>query len=510
MTTYTFFSQADASILSAERQEQLRRFAAFFVPKAKELGYKYDDVCSILYYMSSEDRALPLAQKAFLLFNHPGCGQDLMPLLLEEGIGLSTHLENFYGFDLDDWVEDAARGGLHSAHFRISLPKDSDRIANTIKLCSSDSISALDGRIESEVLSGLSAFTFSEEEDADWLEEECTALSGHSRLSVAKAFWMLDTESKWSLAAFGKVIKAMGLGFEDYDWGRNTPTLATRYGRFSAKVLPIIFNMGYRMMAAGQPAAKVIAKVDSMIDAGLKHMVGKGSHEPVKRQSLVNFSSAFPDCLALIQAKCSELYGLPAHIDAPTNADTDSLPQVFGGPLVCFGRTTDPQETKSLIASFLASHGYDFKLEYLADAATPYLISRIPEAFDTISHPSSRIQNHALDWLTGRGPSFTQAALSGNWLGRLLSEQSIAHYSDVELLAVIESAIRHNLTGNLSAVFVARPQIKGAAIEMLAAHERANIDFFSAFGFDREEMRALGTKASSALIDLQLSRDLGL
>ena len=511
MARYTFFKDADPSILSAERQKQTQDFANFFVPLANSYGYVDSDVVSIVHNLQPDHYFLLGELKKAAFYNHDDPSADLLPLLVDEGLDLGLSMEHYVTYGMDDWRQELGNGGLHLAHFRMQFPNHSDRVRATIRLSDSGTVSDVNASVGSFTIAELSAFRF-DDGDLSLLDGERSDVEGYSVNQLIKAFWQDDSEEKWSMASFNKIIKKM----VELRVKNLVPENAADWGQHLSMVcrdqLPIAYNMGYRMAAAGVDIAIVVGRMEALIAKCTTTIKARPAlRAGIRRQALVNFCSAFPEALQLIEAHPSELYGCQK-FGPDIKVSLDQTTEVFGGPLQAFTfLVVDVKDDcRALIARSLKEQGLGFKLEYLAQARSSTLLLKMPEIFEGLEHPSPVIQEKGLDWLYELDGMLQSVAGMKDWLKRIFTPESVAHYSDVVLLSVVESAITHNTYGDLKAIFEARPQLVGPAVEMLMEHDKVNVHFFDAFGFDRKELKLVGSKASSELIDRQMGMDLGL
>lgn len=511
MARYTFFNESDPSVLSAERQKQIQDFANHFVPLANSYGYVDSDVVSIVCNLQPDHYFLlgELKKAPFYSLDDPSA--DLLPLLLDEGVDLGIDMEHYYPFGMDDWRNEVAKGGLHLSHFRMPLADHKDRLEAAVELSDSGAVSDVNASVESFTITELSAFRF-DDSDISLFGDERSDVEGYTIGQVIKAFWQEDTEEKWSMVSFSKILKKMvelrvtnPLPENAKDWSQHLSMICREH-------LPIAYNMGYRMAAAGVDMAIVVGQVQNLIAKCTSTIKTRPVlQKAIRRQALVNFCSAFPEALKFIDADPSELYGCQKD-GGDFKADLDHTSEVFGGPLQAFtfGLVDVKDDCRALIARSLKEQGLGFKLEYLAQARSSILLLKMPEIFEGLEHPSPVIQEKGLDWLYELDGFLQSVASMKDWLKRVFTPQSVPHYTDVELLSVIESAIVHDTPGDLKAIFEVRPQLTAPTIEMLVQHDKVNPHFFDAFGFDRKEMIVAGSKATSELIDRQMGTDLGL
>lgn len=511
MSRYSFFKEADPSILSVERRKQLQDFANYFVPLANSYGYIESDVVSILHNLQPDHMFLTHEVWSADFFNADDPSADLMPLLLDEGLDLSIELTQYYDFDMTDWRDETSKGGLHQAHFRMALPNQNDRVEATVRMAESSSISGLAVDAGTLSITQLSAFSF-DGSDLSQIEDEESDVDGFTLGQIAKGFWLDESEERWSLLTFSKIMKRM----VDLRVNSLTPKSREDWTQHLSMVcrehLPIAYNMGYRMAASGKEMPEVIAQVEKMIIKCTKTIQSRPELcSAIRRQALVNFCSVFPAALKLIDLEPCELYGCTKN-GADLGEALDQTQEVFGGPLKAF--TFDvlnvANDFRSLIAKTLNQQGLGFKLEYLQHARSHSLLFNMPEIFDGLEHPSPIIQEKGLGWLYELHGGLQAVARMKDWVKHIFTPGSVQHYLDVELLAVIESAVAHNAPGDLKAIFQARPQLVAPTVDLLMQHDRVNVQFFDAFGFDRKELALTGSKATAELIERQLGTDLGL
>lgn len=511
MARYTFFKDADPSVLSAQRQKQLQDFANHFGPLASSYGYVDSDVVSILHSLQPDHYFLLDELKKTGLHDLEDPRVDLMPLLLDEGVDLLMDVHYYYPFEMAEWKEEVSKGGIHLAHFRMAMPNHADQVAATLQVCDSANVGEVNSSVESLTITELSAFRF---DDSDLLQfrDEPSDVQGFTLGQIAKGFWLDDSEEKWSVASFNKIINKM----VELRVNVLVPNTAAHWSQHLSMVcrehLPIAYNMGYRMAASGADIAVVVGRMEKLIAKCTSTIKSNPTLcSAIRRQALVNFCSAFPEGLKLIDASPGELYGCnkgQIHI----GSHLDQTMEVFGGPLQAFTfRLANVQDDcRAQIARSLNERGLGFKIEYLKDARSALLMLKMPEVFDGLEHPSPVIQEQGLDWFIELGGMLKSVALSKDWLKRIFTPASVVHYPDVVLLSVVESAITHDLSGDLTAIFRARPQLVAPALDMLMQQDKVNLQFFDAFGFDRHELKIAGNKASSQLIDRQFGADLGL
>jgi len=511
MSRYSFFKEADPSILSVERRKQLQDFANYFVPLANSYGYVDNEVVSILHNLQPDHTFLTHEVWSADFFNADDPSADLMPLLLDEGLDLSIELTQYYDFDMTDWRDETSKGGLHQAHFRMALPNQNDRVEATARMAESSAISGLAGDAGALTITQLSAFSF-DGTDLSQIEDEESDVAGFTLGQIAKGFWLDESEEKWSLATFYKIMSRMvELRVKSItpksreDWTQHLSMVCREH-------LPIVYNMGYRMAASGKEMHEVIAQVEKMIVKCTKTLQSRPELcSAIRRQALVNFCSAFPESLMLIDLDPCELYGCTKD-GTDLGEALDQAQEVFGGPLKAF--TFDAlnvaNDFRSHIAKTLNQQGLGFKLDYLQHARSYGLLFNMPEIFDGLEHPSPTIKEKGLGWLYELHGKLQAVASMKDWVKHIFTPDSVQHYEDVELLAVIESAVAHNKPGDLKAIFKARPQLAAPAVDLLIQHDRVNVQFFDAFGFDRKELALTGSKATVELIERQLGTDLGL
>lgn len=518
--------------MKAERLKIVDEFISTLMERVVEKNLEYDDLVSLIddedgvYDDHIESKS---GLKQLMSFFKNGA-LDFASLILQgDNDELDEMWGNFSSYDLEELRDDFMEYGLHSLHFRSNMANDKARMAAV------ESMSRALFNLESEAyrcspsfpLSPLSSLITS---NYNAQFQRCLQLA----MNAASSY---DT----ILPNIHQLDKVLGLNLDasvEDSWSleKAVDYFLTDDGQFDLKFLKtelsperlakkvehgfntMVYNRGYRIKC--DPSNKHLSdvKLMEMLEPTIDRLLLPFQFqltvsEALKRQVFINFFSAFPSGLKLLDAQPEELQGVILDPALKGNPEVAYFSDTLSGPIHLFAATRSAPYTKR------AYH----VIEYLKDAGYPIHID--------IAHPGVLTSNQATDNLIhhANGQSavleafFSKPRSLSDMPARTtitIAQNYLENYSDAAAVNVIKAALQitHPQSGyagyreislKLPSFFQTRPQTIPVFLASLEEDGLISTYVFKACGFGSSQMARLRCPPDE-LNEFLLGSDLGL
>jgi hypothetical protein len=512
------FANVPDSFFTPERARELQAFAEKAGVSAATFGQPFsllsDIVCnttSLWFAMQQEEWAL-----AFNPIKKSQGNLDFLAACIAQGTNLKRALNKVVG-DEDRLFDDLRKGGLHGFHFRMDIAKPHNRVKHTFLLV--EHIFKADQEAFHEnlgLLGGLSTFRNQRVMTSDW--SFAKVLENTNRLPLGTIEWLLsgsvgNNPGKYQ-SAFNQILREGDASLAEIP-------RSELIHRIEKNLIPLVYNVGYRLKAEGLSNQVVKDRVSVNIDA-LLHCLDLDARvrKALQRQILVNLFSPFPDGLKMMRAKPEELQGAlldPVWVD---HADAEHFQKTLIGPLALFGaeQSTAINERRTKIIEYFKGTPYelDFKV------AIHGLMAKSNCIVDLFSAHCDGHSAFLEEVLCGQRPA---VVIEEDLLGRLLDRNTVKRYSDQAVLAMVELLIKqlkaqdHSIEGrlfllvgtkSLDLTFKDRPHLRDPVLQLLLSANVMSSSVFRWCDFDHRELKTMGRLAPPDVKKYALENALGL
>jgi hypothetical protein len=512
------FRRVPLSFFTPERADELEAFAE----KAQEFAARESDGANYLVDLFGSNEVLwdELLQEKWAKAHNPLIQSrgnlDMMGACILEGVDWSQSWDNVCWSHQQNLQNDFRKTGLHGLHFRMGVNKPSDRINCTMALAFIlYRFSPHSFRASMNPVQGLSAFPdnrivesgyFGDDSNYTWPGYESDSV----KLLLNGAHAANSEDYRLALEQY--------LSWDPKEMSGHSQS--KQAFKIEDALVPLVYNYGYRLKAAGMSNEDVLLKASGNIDALLVVAdLNPQFKEALKRQILINMFSPFEDGLEMMDAKPEELQGVmlnPVLVDDPASA---GFRMTLSGPVAVFGADQSCQKAdrRTQIIEYFKDSPYEIDFE----VAIHGLMAKsaiIVDLFAAQSGGHSAFMDEVLSGL--RPPVY----MDNDFLGHLMQHDRVKLYSDQAVLSLLTRSIDY-LKGcaRFSArVFMdhgfkspdltikERPHLRDQVLQMLVEKEYLTADVFDWFGFGQRELKIVGAKAPQELKQHILHNALGL
>jgi hypothetical protein len=522
-----FFRKSDISMFTAERAQALEQFAEKANDYVRELKPDHaflSDVMKDGGVGLEMLRIQPWFEQSPLL-NHRG-NLDLLAGFVAEGADLSFIWPYISSKTIYLFERDVTEVGLHGIHFRMDLKNEASRVEHTCKLANYVFDTTHERQIQRSPISTLTTLT--EGVDAaieaylDTGEEQRRGEYGFNQ----EELWRLTRNSPrdWVSAGsedeimFRRGVRKMLSSIKDV----GGPSIKDLAERIEFALLPLVYNYGYKLKAAGSDNEVVMGAAARRIDV-LLDFIGPSPalREALRRQILINLFSAFPDGLEMLQAKREELQGVMSN---PVFFD-DSMGAMFkktlAGPVELFSqcKSVEKPDRGLGVIKFLANTPYPVDLNIAIHGFLTWRSGIVHLAHQHQGWSESldqRVQVNVPRVLgiylsdperLGRYSDAAILKLMDHYLDRFTERfEALKKFGPNVDIAVINMPEDYK---SFAPVLQARPKLIEPILEMLESRGILTPPMVEWCGFGANELKTLGSRASTKLKRMVLEDSLG-
>jgi hypothetical protein len=510
------FHRVPPRFFTSERAIEFEAFAE----QAQEFAYKEGNGASYLVDMFSED---PMLWEDFLdeikgktdnpIIDNRG-NLDFLGACVLEGIDLAKVWDNVCWSHQQNLQGDFSQSGLHGLHFRMNISNPKDRITCTLGLAFAlYEVSPGSFRACHNPVQALLALAHNRSVVSSYFND-----SRHwSVYSAENTRLLMEGAQSASPEAFHAALdQYLQMDAKQLSgWSPSSQAL-----KIEKALIPLVYNYGYRLKAAGVSNEDILQKASANIDALLKFVdLSQPFQKALTRQILINLFSPFPDGLEMMDAKPEELQGVsldPVLVDDPAS---EGFRYTLSGPVAVFGadQSTKKDERRTQILEYFKDSPDEIDFEVA-------IHGRMAKSAIIVDLFADQAGGHSVfmdEVLSGQRPP---VYMDDAFLGHLMHRDRVKLYSDQAVLSLAASSIdylkdnarfsRSVFMGqgskSLDLTFKERPHLRDKVLQLLVDKELLTPDVFDWFGFGQRELKIVGHQAPKELKQHVLHDALGL